>query len=113
MRVTDYIYKCSLHYIRSHDDAAGEPETTDNNDDYDGTTGGGPVSLEAALCSLPETGGGFPVCDYVGPELAAFARAEPAALEDPTIAELAARAVATTWRLRCTAGWSGPLAIVR
>ena len=33
MRVTDYIYKCSLHYIRSHDDAAGEPETTDNNDD--------------------------------------------------------------------------------
>ena len=44
------------------------------------------------MLSLPAVGGGFPVCDYVSPELAAFGRAEPSALEDPIIAELSAAA---------------------
>ena len=89
--VLDYIYRCAVDYV-DHDrcDAeeepgkhAGAPEV------YDVPPADGPVSIEAHLVSLPERGGTFPVCDYVGPELAAFGHAEPSALEDPLVAELA------------------------
>jgi len=44
----------------------------------------------ASLLSLPERGGGFPAAEFVGPELAAFARADAAAFEDELVAALAA-----------------------
>ena len=60
---------------------------------------GSPASLRADLLSLPEEGGGFRVGDFVGPELGAFCRADPAALEDRFIAELAASLVHSGVRL--------------
>ena len=87
-------------------DYAGPLTGADKNDidddDYNGGTVGGvgsPASLRADLLSLPEEGGGFRVGDFVGPELGAFCRAEPAALEDRFIAELAASLVHSGVRL--------------
>ena len=87
-------------------DYAGPPTGAAANDidddDYNGGTVGGvgsPASLRADLLSLPEEGGGFRVGDFVGPELGAFCRAEPAALEDLFIAELAASLVHSGVRL--------------
>ena len=48
------------------------------------------MSIEASLLSLPERGGGFPAAEFLGPELAAFARADAAAFEDELVAALAA-----------------------
>ena len=82
-------------------DYAGPPIGADTNDIDDDAYNGGivggvesPASLRADLLPLPEEGGGFLVDDFVGPELCAFCRAEPAALEDRFIAELAASLVA-------------------
>ena len=66
------------------------PSNSVENEGYDLVGEGAPVSIEASLLSLPERGGGFAVADYLGPELAAFARAEGPALEDEVVAGLAA-----------------------
>ena len=87
-------------------DYAGPPTGAAANDidddDYNGGTVGGvgsPASLRADLLSLPEEGGGFRVGDFVGSEIGVFCRAEPAALEDRFIAELAASLVHSGVRL--------------
>ena len=49
---------------------------------YDGFGIGGATDLLSDLVALPAEGGSFPVADYVGPELAAFAFAEPPACDD-------------------------------
>ena len=53
---------------------------------------GGPTPLIADMVSLPTNAGTFPVVDYVGPELAAYARAEPPACKEHELApQLGAR----------------------
>ena len=71
--------------------ANNSTETLDyENEGYGAAGGAGPCSIEASLLSLPARGGGFAAADYLGPSLAAFARAEEPALEDPLVAALAA-----------------------
>ena len=38
---------------------------------------GAPAPLKSVLVSLPEEGGGFKACDYVGLEIAAFFNSDP------------------------------------
>ena len=84
-----YILACVIPYADPPDSGAGCENSADT-EEYHTTAPGGPVSLDSALLSLPERGGGFPAADYAAPDLAAFARGEAEALEDPFIAELAA-----------------------
>ena len=63
-----------------------------DNDGYGAVGEAGPCAIQAPLLSLPARGGGFAAAEYLGPDLAAFARAEDSALEDPVIAEVAAAA---------------------
>ena len=89
-----------LDYAGPHTGA--DTNDIDDDDDYNGGAVGGveaPASLRAKLLSLPEEGGSFRVGDFGGPELGAFCRAEPAALEDRFIAELAASLVHSGVRL--------------
>ncbi|MEC9050886.1 MAG: hypothetical protein VX747_00395, partial [Actinomycetota bacterium] len=103
--VQAYVYACALDYVDAdrcspddHDFAAGV-------EDYDVTHADGPVPLVADLVSLPAKGGGFPACDYVGPALAAFGRAEESALEDTLVAELAALGTADPEESAAAAGF--------
>ena len=99
MNTNKYIKSCVLDYAVPPSGA--DTEYIDDDDYNRGTVGGvgSPASLRADLLSLPEEGGGFRVGDFVGPELGAFCRAEPAALEDRVIAELAASLVRSGVRL--------------
>ena len=56
------------------------------------------AKLNSSLMSLPTTGGGFPTCEYLGPELQAFCTAHPAAREEDWLARLAASAFTSNSR---------------
>ena len=86
-----YVYACALDYVDADRCAASE-DSPAGAEVYDVTHADGPVSLVSKLVSLPAKGRGFPACDYVGPELAAFGRAEESALDVDFTAELAATA---------------------
>ena len=61
-----------------------------DNEGYGAVGEAGPCAIQAPLLSLPARGGGFAVADYLGPDLAPFARAEEPALEDELVADMAA-----------------------
>ena len=88
--VQAYVYACALDYVDA-DRCNATPDFAGEVEGYDVSHADGPVSLVADLVSLPAKGGGFPACDYVGPELAAFGHAEESALDDSFVSRLAAR----------------------
>ena len=45
----------------------------------------GPTDLIADMVALPDHGGQFPVADFVGPELAAYANAEAPACDEQSL----------------------------
>ena len=55
--------------------------------------------LQADKLSLPSDGGDLDAIEFVGPELAAFGRAEPSALTDPLTGELAASLIRSGSRI--------------
>ena len=63
---------------------------TNGNVGYGAVSDAGPCAIQASLLSLPTRGSGFGASDYLGPDLAAFARAEGPELEDEIVADLAA-----------------------
>ena len=65
-----YVYACALDYVDA-DRCTASGDFYAGEEVYDVTHADGPVSLVADLVSLPAKGGGFPACDYVGPELGA------------------------------------------
>jgi len=95
-RVHDYIFKCSLKYVAgSPPSSAGDREQEHNDTGigattYDGCEHGAATSIIAESLSLPHDGGTFDACEYLGPELAGFLRADPETLVDPLVATLAA-----------------------
>ena len=91
-----YIISCIIPFVDLPASGVSPNYSTENdpNDNvgYGAVGDAGPCAIQASLLSLPARGGGFAASDYLGPELAAFARAEGPALEDEIVADLAAAA---------------------
>ena len=70
---------------QSSDQSASHPalEAVEENNDVFGL--GGPTDLVADSVALPDHGGQFPVAEFVGPELAAYANAEPPACDEESL----------------------------
>ena len=85
--VHQYIFDCCFEFAatpESPDESAlqVDPLREDKDEAYDDFGSGGAIDLLSELVALPAEGGLFPVADYVGPELAAYAFAEPPACDD-------------------------------
>ena len=85
--VHKYIFDCCSEFAvapASSDSSAshGFPLQEDEDEAYDDFGIGGATDLLSDLVALPAEGGSFPVADYVGPELAAYAYAEPPACDE-------------------------------
>ena len=85
--VHQYIFDCCFEFATtpdSPDESALQVDPLREGEDeaYDDFSSGGATDLLSELVVLPAEGGLFPVADYVGPELAAFARAEPPACDE-------------------------------
>ena len=80
-----YIFDCCYDFaVAPSSVAESAPHFTSENEDdaYDIYTSGGATDLVSAMVALPTEGGQFPVADYVGPELAAYAFAQPPACNE-------------------------------
>ena len=94
--VHKYIFDCCFEFAvtpgfsdecASHHLCEDEPEAYD-----DFGFGGGATDLVSEMVALPTEGGTFPIADYVGPDLAAYANAEPPACDEGSlVGQLAAR----------------------
>ena len=94
--VHKYIFDCCFEFAvtpgfsdecASHHLCEDEPEAYD-----DFGFGGGATDLVSEMVALPTESGTFPVADYVGPDLAAYANAEPPACDEGSlVGQLAAR----------------------
>ena len=85
--VQKYIFDCCFEFgatPESPDESAlqVDPLREDKDEAYDDFGSGGAIDFLSELVALPVEGGLFPVADYVGPELAAYAFAEPPACDD-------------------------------
>ena len=95
--VHKYIFDCCFEFAvapASSDTSAshGFPLQEDEDEAYDDFGIGGATDLMSELVALPAEGGSFPVADYVGPDLAAYAYAEqPACDEADPVRQLHAR----------------------
>ena len=90
-----YIFDCCYEFAvaPSSADASAPHSVLENEDDtYDVYNSAGATDLVSDMVALPTEGGNFPVADYVGPELAAYAFAEhPACNENDLVNQLLAR----------------------
>ena len=92
--VHQYIFDCCFEFAatpESPDESALQVDPLREGEDeaYDDFSSGGATDLLSELVALPAEGGLFPVANYVGPELAAFAFAEPPACdEDDSIRQI-------------------------
>ena len=93
--VQKYIFDCCYEFAatsESSDECASHFTHEGEDEAYDDADLGGPTPLIADKVSLPTDAGTFPVVDYIGPELAAYAYAEPSAcLEHDLIPQLSAK----------------------
>ena len=93
--VHKYLFDCCCDFAVtpvSSDECASQVAPEGEEEAYDDLDLGGPTPLIADMVSLPTNAGTFPVVDYVGPELAAYARAEsPACKEHELAPQLCAR----------------------
>ena len=93
--VHKYLFDCCYDFAVtpvSSDECASQVAPEGEEEAYDDLDLGGPTPLIADMVSLPTNAGTFPVVDYVGPELAAYARAEsPACKEHELAPQLCAR----------------------
>ena len=93
--VHKYLFDCCSEFAVtpvSSDECASQFAPEGEEEACDDTDLGGPTPLIADMVSLPTNAGTFPVVDYVGPELAAYARAEPPACKEHELApQLGAR----------------------
>ena len=85
--VHQYIFDCCFEFAatpESSDESAlqVDPLREDKDEAYDDFGSGGAIDLLSELVALPAEGGLFPVADYVGRELAAYAFAEPPACDE-------------------------------
>ena len=91
-----YIISCIIPFVDLPASGVSPNYSTENDSNdtvgYGAVGDAGPCAIQASLLSLPARGGGFAASDYLGPDLAAFARAEGPALEDEIVADLAAAA---------------------
>ena len=98
--VFNYILQCMLAY---HGPPTSRADIDQDQESYDGQGGVGTVApLQADLLSLPSEGGGFDAVEFVGPELAAYGRAEPSALTDRLTAEIGASLIRSGARIAKT-----------
>ena len=70
---------------QSSDESASHLASEAVEETYDEFDLGGPTDLIADMVALPDHGGQFPVADFVGPELAAYANAEAPACDEQSL----------------------------
>ena len=90
-----YIMSCIVTYIESEGPPACGADKNQDMEDHGyeegkGVGTGSPAPLKAELLSLPASGGGFAVSEYVGDVIAAFCNADPEVMMEPWLAELLA-----------------------
>ena len=83
--VHKYIFDCCYEFVatpESLDECASQLIVEDDSEAHDECDLGGAAPLISDLVSLPTEAGAFPVAEYVGPELAAYAYADPPACQE-------------------------------
>ena len=84
--VHKYIFDCCYEFAVTPEftDECASRDLFDEDEDeaYDDFDLGGATPLISDLVALPTNAGTFPVADYVGPDLAAYANAEPPACQE-------------------------------
>ena len=93
--VIQYITSCIATYIETEGPPACGADKNQDMEDHGyeegkGVGTGSPAPLKAELLSLPASGGGFAVSEYVGDDIAAFCNADPEVMMEPWLAELLA-----------------------
>ena len=93
--VIQYITSCIATYIETEGPPACGADKNQDMEDHGyeegkGVGTGSPAPLKAELLSLPASGGGFAVSEYVGDVIAAFCNADPEVMMEPWLAELLA-----------------------
>ena len=98
-----YIFDCCYEFAVapvSFDESASQFQSEAEDEAYDNFKICGPINLISDMVALPTDGGRFPVADYVGSDLAAYANAEPPACnEDDLVSQLLARAAKSCHRI--------------
>ena len=102
--VHSYIFNCCYEFAvtpESPDECASHCIVVeDENEAYDDFDLGGATPLISDMVALPTEAGTFPVADYVGPDLAAYAHAEfPACREHELAPQLLARTAHSCHRI--------------
>ena len=102
--VHKYIFDCCYEFAvtpESSDECASHCLLVEDEDEaYDDFDLGGATPLLSDMVSLPAEAGTFPVADYVGSDLAAYANAEPPACKEHELAaQLLARAARSCHRI--------------
>ena len=101
--VHQYIFDCCYEFAgtpESFDESASHLQLEAETEAYDDFNSGGPTNLISDMVALPTNGGKFPVADYVGPDLAAYAHAEPPACDEgDMVSQLLARTARSCHRI--------------
>ena len=101
--VHQYIFDCCYEFAgtpESFDESASHLQLEAETEAYDDFNSGGPTKLISDMVALPTNGGKFPVADYVGPDLAAYAHAEPPACDEgDMVSQLLARTARSCHRI--------------
>ena len=104
--VHQYIFDCCYEFAgtpESFDESASHLQLEAETEAYDDFNSGGPTNLISDMVALSTNGGKFPVADYVGPDLAAYAYAEPPACDGgDMVSQFARRGRAIASRRRST-----------